>query len=634
MSATATVERVAAYMKLDPDWLRSRFAVDNEWDGMRIPYPYRERLREWVETAHPTTWRGNGECTAYIDEETLIAARARGELVIVEGESDRWTLEAHGIPALGVPGATMTNCIAADDAAGIERIYVIREPDDAGEKFVTAVAERLREIGFTGEPFAIDLQVTCGVKDPSDLHVRNPQAFDAKWQRVIESSKRILLAWPEIYPRPVLHPLALHGCAGEFVQLIAPQSEAAEAALLLQFLAVAGIAMGANAYVMTESTRHYPRLNLLLLGPTAHGRKGTAADHIKRAFTIADEDFVRTHFASGLVSGEGMYRRCAPQGEQTPVNERRVVFFEPEFAKVLEVSKREGNSLSANIRELYDSGSLEVLRKTDPLKVNDVHAAVVAHCTVHEYRAELDKVSMANGFANRFLLAYVERANILPFGGEKLTDHDLNSVSGRVNAAIRFGGTKCQVSWSADARDLYARFYRLCAEEGRLYPALIGAMLARLETNVLRAALVYALLDGSSEIGVDHLRAAIAVGAYARSSTFYAFGPALGDKTAEAILGALRERNDPMTRTDIRREIFHDNLPADEVRAALDFLAARGLVEATTEATGGRSRDSFRAIGPGDAKREKHADDSLLTLITSTSPPKNTNKASVDNHRN
>jgi hypothetical protein len=205
---TATIERVAAFKKLEGDWLRNRYGLKNEFDGMLIPYPNRERLRQWVETAHPTLWLGNGTTTAYIDDKTLANARERGDEVIVEGESDRWTLEAHGIPALGVPGASMTNCIVANDVADIERIYVIREPDDAGEKFVAGVVERLREIKFVGELFVIDLQATCGVKDPSDLHVRNPQAFDAQWHRAREKAEQVSDFWPRL-TEPVIPKIAV-----------------------------------------------------------------------------------------------------------------------------------------------------------------------------------------------------------------------------------------------------------------------------------------------------------------------------------------------------------------------------------------------------------------------------------------
>ena len=141
-------------------------------------------------------------------------------------------------------------------------------------------------------------------------------------------------------------------------------------------------------------------------------------------------------------------------------------------------------------------------------------------------------------------------------------------------------------------------------------------MLARLETNVLRAALIYSLLECKREICGQHLRAAIAVGAYARSSTLYAFGPSLGNTTAREILDALRDRDDKrMTRTDIYRGLFRSNRPADELREALDFLTGRGLVVATTAGrTGGRSAESFRAIGPGDRRSELDAGDSLITF--------------------
>ncbi|HEY2476928.1 MAG TPA: DUF3987 domain-containing protein [Candidatus Cybelea sp.] len=519
-----------------------------------------------------------------------------------------------------MPGNTMVKFITVDDVAGMRRLFAVREPGEAGKTFVDLLVAHLPEIGFAGELFIVDLQATCGVKDPSELHIRNPQAFEAQWQHAKDKSRSVLLAWPEIYPRPVLHPLALHGCAGDFVGLISPQSEAAEAALLLQFLCVAGIAMGANHYVMTESTRHYPRIFPLLLGPTARGRKGTAADHIMRVFRIADEEFVNKHFATGMVSGEGLYGRCAPQGEQTPRADKRLVLFEPEFADVLEVCSREKSTLSGKIRQLYDLGWIEVLRSKEPLKARDVHAGFIGHCTVEEYRALLSKVSMANGFANRFLLGYVERANILPFGGENLTDKDFTPIAGKVNAAIlsaseHYAKDDCKLSLSVSARSLWVAFYHLCAQEGSLYPGLIAAMLGRLETNVLRLALIYATLEKKKEIGVEDLRAAIAVGAYARSSTLYAFGPTLGDKKLDKLRDALRDRYpNEMTRTEIQQKIFKKNEPG--VRKMLDFLATRGLVAATTEGTRGRPVDSFRAIGPGDDRSSPHAADTLISLIS------------------
>jgi hypothetical protein len=446
--------------------------------------------------------------------------------------------------------------------------------------------------------------------------------------------------FPDLHPKPTLNHGALHGVAGDFVRLVGPESEADDIALLLQFLTCAGIALGANLYIQVESTRHYPRINTLLVGSTGDSRKGTSGDHVRRLFSMVDaseerptENFVTHHFASGLVSGEGAYQRCAPNGEETSPGDRRVVFFEPEFQRILSVCKREGNNLSANIRELYDHGTLEVLRRKDPLKVRDVHAAVVAHITGFELLHELTSVSMANGFVNRFVLAHVEGAQtddeLLPFGGAKLQDRQFATIARKLSAAMTNAAARPrEIVWSEAARPLYADFYRLCRKERRHRPPLIAAMLARIEANTLRLALTFAALDCSQEIRLEHLRAAIAIAAYNRDSVLHLFGSACGDKMATKILDALRNTYGvKMTLSEIRRKLFGDNVPASSIREALEFLLASAVVEGEVEATRGRTRKTYKAsvISPvrEREKRKKALPDPLITLITCTYGEKN-----------
>ena len=61
-------------------------------------------------------------------------SRTAGYVVLVEGESDVHTLLHHGIPAIGLPGAT--NWREDRDAKcfdGIETIYIVIEPDKGGD---------------------------------------------------------------------------------------------------------------------------------------------------------------------------------------------------------------------------------------------------------------------------------------------------------------------------------------------------------------------------------------------------------------------------------------------------------------------------------------------------------------------
>src|ERR1700693_1225205 len=185
----ATVDALAQHKALDPNFLRERFGLRDTRRGVEIPYYTidgslgRQRLRRWTETSHPTEWLPGDGTLPYFDRLNREAAKARGELVIVEGESDVWTLTLHGIPPPGGAGSSMVKTIAREAVTAIPRLLVMREPDAGGANFVRDVRGHLRELGYAGEVFVFDLQATCGVKDPSALHVRGPEAFEAKWER-------------------------------------------------------------------------------------------------------------------------------------------------------------------------------------------------------------------------------------------------------------------------------------------------------------------------------------------------------------------------------------------------------------------------------------------------------------------
>jgi hypothetical protein len=86
--------------------------------------------------------------------------------------------------------------------------------------------------------------------------------------------------------------------------------------------------------------------------------------------------------------------------------------------------------------------------------------------------------------------------------------------------------------------------------EGR--PGLGGALQGRGEAHVMRLALLYALLDRSSQIRAEHLAAAMALWEYVRQSIAHVFGDALGDPLADDLLRFLRGRlPNGVTRTEL-----------------------------------------------------------------------------------
>ena len=57
---------------------------------------------------------------------------------------------------------------------------------------------------------------------------------------------------------------------------------------------------------------------------------------------------------------------------QAPTDKRRLVV-EPEFAQTLKVLAREGNTLSAIVRQAWDGEPLQTIVRNDPLRATGAH---------------------------------------------------------------------------------------------------------------------------------------------------------------------------------------------------------------------------------------------------------------------
>jgi hypothetical protein len=74
-------------------------------------------------------------------------------------------------------------------------------------------------------------------------------------------------------PWPVIHKTAYYGLAGEVVQTIEPHSEADPIAILLQFLAAFGNAVGISPFYQVEGDKHRAKLFIVTSGATSDVRE-------------------------------------------------------------------------------------------------------------------------------------------------------------------------------------------------------------------------------------------------------------------------------------------------------------------------------------------------------------------------
>jgi hypothetical protein len=403
---------------------------------------------------------------------------------------------------------------------------------------------------------------------------------------------------------PSLANEAFYGLADKIVFWLVPNTEADQAALLLQFLISFGNAVGRNPHYLVEGTKHYSNLFVVLAGQTAKARKGTSADRIRQLFEVADPEWAQKCVRGGISSGEGIIwairdpiyalKKGELQCTDAGVDDKRLLLDEREYQQALTVMTRPGNTVSRIIRDAWDGREqIESLTKNSPARATNPMISIVSHITIEELREALDRTAMANGYANRFLFCCVRRAQLLPHGGDT-NDAALHYLCPLITEALAKARAIGRVSMTAAAAEQWKSMYTALSTE---QPGLLGAILARAEAQTLRAALVYALTDGASEIDVAHLDAALAVWRYSEASAKLIFGDTVGDPLADEILRALRSCFiTGMTRSDLTLMFRNSPHRAGAIGAALNRLLQLGKVRNEQSATSGRPAERWFAL--------------------------------------
>jgi hypothetical protein len=403
--------------------------------------------------------------------------------------------------------------------------------------------------------------------------------------------------WPESLAEE-----AFYGLAGEYVRMVGPHCEGDPAALLVQFLIAFGNRVGRSPHYMVGATSHHMNLNACLVGMTAKARKGTSWHHIQQTFLDLELGQTRYGFVSGLSSGEGLIsavRDAEPDLDDgkggtkkglTGVEDKRLMVTQGEFCSVLKVMDREGNILSGIIRDAFDDGYLSVMTKKR-MTATGAHISIIGHITRDELRRSLCETDRANGFANRFLWVCVKRSKLLPEGGTP-PRQEMRALEEKLVAVFSKARGAGIMKRDAEAKELWATVYEKLSESGL---GLVDAVTARAEALTLRLSCIYALLDGSDVVRVEHLKAALAVWTYCEASCHYIFGESQGDPVADSILANLKEQPEGMARTEISN-LFGRHRSKAQIDIALTSLLERGKVGRRAEATGGRPIEIWVAV--------------------------------------
>jgi len=478
-------------------------------------------------------------------------------------------------------------------------IYAWTQNDSAGEKWHTVICASTKAV--VKQP-----KIPASHKDLNEWTKAGATTDDllAAMLSACNSlnSQFLPFALRDDYPKP-LAPEAFCGLAGEIVRRVLPHTEADPVALLFQLLAAFGNLIGRDHYIVADGTPHHLNLYGVLVGQSSKGRKGTSWNHIANVMERVECEWREERLSFGLSSGEGLIWAVRDPIEETrPIREKgrytgeyetyianhgeadkRLFVIEAEFANVLKVMAREGNTLSPVIRCAWDSGNLKTMVKNSPAKATNAHISIVGHITRDELRRLLTQTESANGFANRFCWFAVKRSKCLPDGGA-INTVKFEDVIAELQSAVDFAKDFVEIGRDPEAKKLWRDVYPDLSE-GK--PGMLGAITGRAEAQVMRLSAIYALLEKSRLIRPQHHHAAMAVWNYCEQSCQWIFGTSTGDRNADKILVALRHAPKGMTKTEISGEVFNRHASSTEIDEALRLLHGLKMVTFKTESTAG-----------------------------------------------
>ena len=390
---------------------------------------------------------------------------------------------------------------------------------------------------------------------------------------------------------PEQNPICLYGLVGDVARAGSEDTEANPYAIAANFMAYLSCAIGRGPYLPVGNTWHHARLFILHIGRSGRGRKGDAVSLVNRLDTALRqlrEAAAPPVHRGGLSSREGLvslFHDGYKQGklEVPAILDKRLWVVESEFANVLHQGRREGNTLSAALRDCWDGVCLKPATKSNRLYASHPHLCLSGAISPSELLALMRARELTNGFANRFLMLWAEREKVVPF--PKATPQDsVDALAVRMLGVLDFVQAErvterdhMQIELTAQAQGIYSQMYR-----GELIDDSAGervtALLERRAPMLLRLAMIFALCDLQTQIDVQHIQAAMGWIRHGVESAKFVFVKATDAADSDQTNAAVKKIVDFLrvkgtaTRWQITTECFQGHASKSTIDAAIDRL--------------------------------------------------------------
>jgi len=314
---------------------------------------------------------------------------------------------------------------------------------------------------------------------------------------------------------PVLDDVVRYGFNKRYLDAIEPYSQADPSALLIANMVTFGNILGRGPHFVHEKTKHYCNEFAVIVGSTATGTKGTGGAYAKEMYSMVDPEwaFRMEQVGGGFGSGEKVIeilRDADDDGQIIEGKDKRLLISESEFATFLMVASRDGNLLSGIARAGWDGDALRNTIKGKGAFSTGHTLSILGHCTPEEFKSHISPDMKANGFINRFLLPLSRRSKVLRGPG---TEVNLTPFADELREDILpFARSVGRMDLDDATWDYWEDVVRPAIEHDTLKE------MARGLPHTRRLANIYALMDHSKVVRLEHMQAAYGLYRYCSES--------------------------------------------------------------------------------------------------------------------
>jgi hypothetical protein len=312
---------------------------------------------------------------------------------------------------------------------------------------------------------------------------------------------------------------AYYGPLGELARRHQLEIEINLPAFYAMLLPAIGWLVGRRAMIQISRDKHFCNLFTVIVGRTGCG-KGMSWNIVQDLIEQIDptchrrlhRDVASAPGLIGLVRDAHRIKKDKKVIEDEGVADKRCFVLFEEMDNLFTAMGRQGSTLDKVWNMAYDGRSLEN-NKRDPEKATNPHISCVCQITDESFRDAVRTVSKgrgsSNGFFNRFITVRAVKERALTRGG---TMPEVGELIQEIQSALASLGSVDSdspkiIQWHPSTYEDWDAFVESLDSE---HPFLnrLGGLAARLKPNVMRIAMLFAVIDRDEFIRPDHLRAA------------------------------------------------------------------------------------------------------------------------------